>query len=66
MPPQDKLPGRCKAAAFDVFDTLLHRDVAAPADVFAWMEARGRAPPALPKTAARLRPRPAPPRRGGR
>lgn len=44
MPPQDKLPGRCKAAAFDVFDTLLHRDVAAPADVFAWMEARGHAP----------------------
>ena len=44
MPPQDKLPGRCKAAACVVFDNLLQRDVAAPADVFAGMEARGGAP----------------------
>ena len=27
--------GSCRAVAFDVFDTLLYRDVAAPADLFA-------------------------------
>lgn len=30
--------------AFDVFDTLIFRDVAAPDDLFGWMEASGRAP----------------------
>lgn len=40
----DRLAGRYRAVAFDVFDTLIHRDVAAPADVFAFMEANGIAP----------------------
>lgn len=40
----DRLAGRYRAVAFDVFDTLIHRDVAVPADVFAWMEANGTAP----------------------
>ena len=37
--------GSCRAVAFDVFDTLLYRDVAAPADLFALMERTGRARP---------------------
>ena len=37
--------GSCRAVAFDVFDTLLRRDVAAPADLFALMERTGRARP---------------------
>ena len=37
--------GRYRAVAFDVFDTLLYRDVAAPADLFAMMERTGRAAP---------------------
>ena len=41
MPPQDKLPGRCKAAACDVLDTQHPRAVAAPAGVFGVMEAPG-------------------------
>ena len=40
----DRLAGRYRAVAFDVFDTLIHRDAAAPTDVFAWMEADGTAP----------------------
>ncbi|HJD20605.1 MAG TPA: hypothetical protein H9915_02180 [Candidatus Gemmiger faecigallinarum] len=40
----DRLAGRYPAVAFDVFDTLIHRDVSAPAEVFRWMEAHGRAP----------------------
>ena len=40
----DRLAGRYRAIAFDVFDTLIHRDVAAPADVFGWMETSGAAP----------------------
>ena len=44
MPEYDRLAARYPAVAFDVFDTLLHRDVAAPTDLFCWMESHGQAP----------------------
>ena len=44
MPEFDRLAARYPAVAFDVFDTLLHRDVAVPTDVFGWMETHSRAP----------------------
>lgn len=34
----------CKAVGFDVFDTLLLRDVKHPTDLFLWMEATGAVP----------------------
>lgn len=40
----DRLAGSYRAVAFDVFDTLIHRDVAAPTDVFSRMEATGVVP----------------------
>ena len=40
----DRLAGSYRAVAFDVFDTLIHRDVAAPTDVFDRMEAAGVVP----------------------
>ena len=40
----DRLAGSYRAVAFDVFDTLIHRDVAAPTDVFSRMEAAGVVP----------------------
>lgn len=39
-----KAAERYQAVAFDVFDTLLFRDTAAPSDLFALMELTGRAP----------------------
>ena len=44
MPEYDRLAARYPAVAFDVFDTLLHRDVAAPTDLFCWMESHGQVP----------------------
>ncbi|WP_204647097.1 HAD family hydrolase [Gemmiger formicilis] len=39
-----KVAGSYRAVAFDVFDTLLFRDVAAPSDLFVLMEKTGRVP----------------------
>lgn len=40
----DRIAAGYPAVAFDVFDTLIHRDVPAPTDVFVWMEHHGLAP----------------------
>ncbi len=55
-----KTAGPCRAVAFDVFDTLLYRCAARPADVFALMERTGAAAPgfAAARTAAEAAARP--------
>lgn len=44
-----KAAGAYRAVAFDVFDTLLLRDVAIPKDLFAWMEETGQTAPGFAK-----------------
>ena len=50
-----------KAVAFDIFDTLLKRDCARPADLFALMEVTHQRLSALPRRALPQRQKPARP-----